>query len=538
MTADTVFVNGQVVTVDAENRICEAVAVRNGWIVAVGTNDEVKSMIGDSTKIVDLGGMTLVPGFIDAHMHITLYGTNKLGVSCKAPHIESLSDILTDLKEKVEQTPKEQWVRAWGFNDTKVVEQRFLTKEELDEVSKEHPILVARACGHISMANSQALELAGIKESSPDPQGGKIGRDESGVTTGVLFEAAHMNIFEVAKFTDEEMSEALASASEDLVSAGITSVHDAGGYGADNLRVMQEAVRAGEVKTRIYAMICALNKSQEFVEDFLKCGVVTGLGDKKFMVGPAKVFTDGSSSGPTVGTREAYTSDPNDFGILYYSQEELNDILGRAHEKGFQITAHAQGDRAIEMTLDCIEFALEKHPREDHRHRIEHAGLTMPDLLERMKNMGVIPIPNPAFFHEFGDGYIKNYGDRVKHMYPARDFIDAEMIVAAGSDSPVTSYDPLLGIHVAVNRKSQSGKDIGPNQRVSVTEAIRLFTWNGAYASFEEDIKGSVEPGKLADLVVLSEEILSVPEEQIKDVEIELTMIDGEVVFQRDTAAV
>ncbi len=301
---------------------------------------------------------------------------------------------------------------------------------------------------------------------------------------------------------------------------------------------MQKAVQSSDVKVRIYALICSLTGAQKLVEQLLDSGIATGLGDEKYKIGPVKLFTDGSSSGPTIATREPYTSDPDDYGILYYRQDQLDAILGRAHEIGFQITAHAQGDRAIEMVIDCIESALQSSPREDHRHRIEHAGLTMPDLLERMKNLNIIPILNPAFFYEFGDGYLKNYGDRVEHMYPAREFIDAGMIVAAGSDSPVTDYNPLLSIHVAVNRKSQSGKDVGLDQRISVTEAIRLFTWNGAYASFEEDIKGSVESGKLADLVVLSEEILSVPEEQIKDVEIELTMIDGEIVFQRDTATV
>lgn len=536
MAADKVFLNGQVITVDSEDRVEEAVAIEGNRISAVGANSEVESHIGESTQVVHLGGKSLLPGFIDSHMHITLYGTNRRSVSCKEPHIESLSDILTDLREKSGQTPKGEWVRAWGFNNTKVAEQRYLTRQELDEVSEEHPILVVRACGHISMANSRALELAAIDESTPDPEGGKIERDREGVPTGLLIEAAHMNLFEVAKFGEAELREALAAASDDLISSGITSVHDAGGYGAENLRVMQEAVGSGDVKVRIYAMVCALNNSQEFVEDFLRSGVVTGLGDERFKIGPAKVFTDGSSSGPTVATRQPYTSDPDDYGILYYGQEELNDVLGRAHERGFQITAHAQGDRAIEMMLDCIEAALEGHPRADHRHRIEHAGIAMPDLLQRMKTLGIIPIPNPPFFYEFGDGYLENYGERVHHMYPVRDYIDSGILAAAGSDSPVTAYPPLLGIHVAVNRESQSGQEVGADQRVSVMEAIKLYTQNGAYASFDENTKGSIEAGKLADLVVLDDRILDMPEEKIKDIDVGMTVIDGEMIFQKEAA--
>jgi predicted amidohydrolase YtcJ len=538
MSADKVFLNGQVITVDESDQVAEAVAVKGNRIVRVGANAEVAELVGDSTEVFELDGKSLLPGLIDAHMHINLYGASKLGINCKAPHLKSISDILASIEERAQQTPKGEWIRAWGFNNTKVTEKRYPTRWELDEASNEHPMLIVRTDGHISIANSKALELAEIDETTPDPEGGRIDRDQSGTPTGLLIETAHMGIMEAAKYSEEELQKALAAASDDLVSAGITSLHDAGGFGAYNLRAMQKAVQSSDVKVRIYALLCSLTGAQKLVEQMLDSGIATGLGDEKYKIGPVKLFTDGSSSGPTIATREPYTSDPDDYGILYYRQDQLDAILGRAHEMGFQITAHAQGDRAIEMVIDCIETALQSSPREDHRHRIEHAGLTMPDLLEKMKNLNIIPILNPAFFYEFGDGYLKNYGDRVEHMYPARGFIDAGMIVAAGSDSPVTGYDPLLGIHVAVNRKSQSGKDVGLDQRISVTEAIRLFTWNGAYASFEEDVKGSVEPGKLADLVVLSEEILSAPKEQIKDVEIELTMIDGEIVFQRDTAAV
>lgn len=538
MSADLVFRNGQIITVDENNRIAEAVAVKSNRIVAVGTGTEIQELVDERTKVVDLKGNSLLPGFIDSHLHITLYGTNKLGVSCKEPYITSIEDVLKALREKAKQTPKGHWVRAWGFNEINIAEQRYPTRWELDEISTEHPIMIIRTCAHISIVNSKALELAGIDELTADPEGGKIARDSGGVPTGVLFETAHMQMFERARYTEEELRQGMALASDDFIAAGITSIHDAGGYGPDNLRVMQEAVRSGDVKVRIYAMIGALNNSQEFVTKMMQAGVVTGLGDEHFRLGPAKVFTDGSSSGPTIATRQPYTSNPSDYGILYFTQEELNRILEEAHAKGFQITAHAQGDRAIEMMLDCIEEALRKHPREGHRHRIEHAGVTMPDLLERMKRLGVVPIPNPAFFYEFGDGYIKNYGERVHHMFPVRDFIDAGIIAAGGSDSPVTTFDPLMGIHVAVNRMSITGQEVGPNQRVSVLEAIKLYTWNGAYASFEEHIKGSIEPGKLADFAVLNAPILEVPVDRIKELQVEMTVIDGEIVYQQEKKSI
>lgn len=532
MFADKVFLNGEVITVDRTDRVTEAVAIKGNRIIGVGTDDDIKPFIDEKTEVFDLNGKSLLPGFIDAHMHITTYGTNKLGVSCKAPHIHTVEDILRDLRKKAEQTPKGQWVRAWGFNELKIKEKRFPTRQELDSVTRDHPLIIVRTCAHISVVNSYALKKANIDEQTPDPPGGKIGRDANGIPNGILIETAHMQMFEEASFSIEEMRKALSMASKDLIASGITSIHDAGSYGPDSLRAIQQAVQSGDVKVRVYAMVGALNNSDAFVEKMVASGVTTGLGDARFKIGPVKVFTDGSSTGPTVATREPYTSNPQDYGILYYSQEELDRILVEAHRHGFQITAHAQGDRAIEMLLNTMEKALADYPRTNHRHRIEHAGIAMPDLLERMKTLDVIPIPNPPFFYEFGDSYIENYGERVNHMYPVRDFIDNGIISAGSSDCPVTHYDPLLGIHVAVNRISQSGREVGTNQRVNVLEAIRLYTWNGAYASFEEDIKGSIEVGKLADLVVLSDTILCTPEAGIKDLDVAMTIIDGEVLYR------
>jgi predicted amidohydrolase YtcJ len=247
------------------------------------------------------------------------------------------------------------------------------------------------------------------------------------------------------------------------------------------------------------------------------------------------LFTDGSSTGPTIATREPYTSDPGYSGILYYKEEEIHQVLGQAHKRGFQITVHAQGDRAIEMYLNCVEKALNESPRKDHRHRIEHAGISSPDLQKRMKELGVIPIPNPPFPYEFGDIYIEHYGNRVNHMYAARDFIDNGILAAAGSDAPVTDHDPILGIHVAVNRTSRSGTEIGAIQSISVLEAIKLYTWNGAFASFDEEVKGSLEAGKLADLVVLNDSILKVDSQNIKDLKVESTILNGEILYHRET---
>ncbi|MFE4351293.1 amidohydrolase [Peribacillus butanolivorans] len=535
MQADIVFINGEVITVDQKNKVVEAVAVKGNRISAVGSNREVKGFIGEETKVIDLQGKTLLPGFIDAHIHLILYGVNQLAVSCKDEHIKSIEDLLNDLKEKASTIPKGEWIRAWGFNETVVKEKRYPTIAELDAISVEHPIIVSRTCSHISVVNSKALEIAKINENSENPTGGIIEKDKTGRFTGKLIETANMIMTEIASYTESELMKAVKIASEHFVAAGITSIHEAGAYGPESFRLLQQAVKSKDIRVRIYAMIGSLNNSHEFVNKMVEAGVITGTGDERFKIGPAKLFTDGSSTGPTIATRETYSSDPDNFGILYYSEEEIYQVLGQAHKKGYQITVHAQGDRAIEMYLNCVEKALEESPRKDHRHRIEHAGISSPDLQERMKNLELIPIPNPPFPYEFGDIYIQHYGNRVNHMYAVRDFIDNGIIAAGGSDAPVTDYNPLLGIHVAVNRTSQSGSEIGVAQSISVMEAIKLYTWNGAYASFEEDIKGSIEVGKLADFVVLTDSILKVNPLHIKDLQVESTIIDGEILYNSES---
>ncbi|MDN4523001.1 amidohydrolase [Fictibacillus fluitans] len=536
MKADVVFVNGEVLKVDEHHSIQEAVAVKENFIAAVGSNDDIKSYIGEKTEVIDLQGKSLVPGFIDSHVHLTIYGTNLLGVSCIESHIDSLEDIFYDLRMKVKETPKGKWVRAWGFDQHEIDEKRFPTREELDEISREHPILVIRTCNHMCVANSKALELADINNHTPDPEGGIIERDADGQLTGKLIENAHMQMFKVAGYSSEELSKSMKLASDAFIKEGITSIHDAGAYGkgSETLRIMQQAVGNKDIRVRVYAIMGSLTNSHDFVQQMVQEGKVTGLGNDNFKLGPVKLFTDGSSTGPTIATREPYTSDANNSGIIYYSQEDLDHYLGNAHKEGFQITAHAQGDRAIEMLLDCIEKAVKEHPRSNHRHRIEHAGIASPDLQQRMKELEIIPIPNPVFIYVNGDVYKQYYGDRVNVMYPARDYQELGIVAAFGSDAPVTFVNPLLGIHAAVNRKSKSGQNVGEQQRVDVLEALRCYTVNGAFASFDEKRKGSIEAGKLADLVVLSDSLLTIDPAKIKDLGVEMTMIDGKVLFKNE----
>ncbi|MEL3971910.1 amidohydrolase [Rossellomorea oryzaecorticis] len=528
MSATMLLINGEVVTVDSEFSVSEAVAIKDNKIIAVGTNEEILALKSEESAIINLDGRSILPGFNDAHAHLELYGTNKLGVNGK--EAGSIKELLAKLKEKAKSTPPGRWIRGWGYNQNHYEEGRHLSRWDLDSVSTEHPIIVVRTCGHISCVNSKALELAGIDPQAEDPSGGKYVR-EDGELTGLLLESAHMQMFLFANYSEDEVQHGLSLASEDYLAKGITSVHDAGGYGPDHIRFLQKAVSAKRIKQRIFALYGSLHDSPGMVKKGLASGIATGLGDEWMKIGPAKVFIDGSSSGPTAKTREPYKSDPEDSGILYLNQEELNESLGSAHGAGWQITAHAIGDEAVGMMIEAIRAALQRDPRENHRHRIEHSGMTPPDLMQKMKDLNIISIPNPAFIYEFGDGYVRDYGDRVDVMFPLRSFSENGVPFAMGSDSPITSADPIQGIYSAVTRKSNSGNIIGAGQRITVQEAIKAYTWTGAYASFEEHLKGSIEPGKLADLVVLNDSILTCELDSLRELKVELTILDGKIEY-------
>ncbi|WP_035281353.1 amidohydrolase [Brevibacterium album] len=528
----TIFTGGEVLTVDARDSVAEAVSVRSGLIEAVGTSAEIEALASPETRRVELSGRTLMPGFVDAHAHLTMVGSNLTSVSCKDPSVRSVADLLEQLRTKAGSLPAGTWVRAWGFNDTVIAEGRYPTRAELDGVTTEHPLIVVRACGHISAVNSRALELAGIDAATPDPVGGRISRDDSGEPDGVLIESAHMRMFSTAALSDAELDTSNEAGSELFAGHGVTSIHDATGQGFSHLRGLQRAVAAGLVKQRIYAVVGGLGDSLGIVRDTMRVGIFSGLGDHRFRIGPLKLFLDGSSSGPTVWTREPYTSDPSTCGVSYLSQEELDEVFVEAHAQGWQLTSHAQGDAAIEMLLNTIERAQREHPRANARHRVEHGGLAAPDLVARMAELGVVPTANPAFHYEYGDSYIRNYGERVEHMYPLADYVRAGVPVAIGSDAPVTEVSPLRGIHAALTRRSRSGAEVGARQRVGLMDAVRMYTLNGARASHEDEVKGSVEVGKFADLVVLDRSLMSADVEEIPEVGVAMTMVGGEVVWE------
>ncbi|MET3575494.1 amidohydrolase [Bhargavaea ullalensis] len=532
------FINGEVITANGNDDIAEAVAVEDGKIIVVGSTSDILKLRKDGASVTDLAGRTLMPGIIESHIHTTMYGANVLSVSCKDPAVRTIDDLLERLKEQAGRVPEGQWVRAWGFNETSIEDRRFPTKEELDRVTDKHPVMVVRACGHISAVNSRALEIGGLDNDSPDPEGGSLGRTPKGELDGRLIETAHMDLYQLAAHTRDEIREAHRVASEHFAEYGITAIHDATGYGIENVEALREDAEGGVISQRVYAMVGALNKPDEVVKHYLSRDIRTGDGNERFKYGPVKVFLDGSSSGPTVWTTEPYTSDPENYGVHYLSQDELDELFIPAHEKGWQLTAHAQGDAAIDQLLNTIDKALALHPREDSRHRIEHAGLARKDQVDRMKQLGAVPTPNPAFFHEYGDGYVKNYGKRAEGMYPLASYRDAGVTATLTADCPVTDFNPFRGIHSAMTRRSPSGKVVGGAECIGLLEAIRCCTINAAYSGFSETETGSIEPGKFADLTILDRSLINADVEEIPEIRVDRTVIGGETVFERAKAVV
>lgn len=533
MKADLIFYNGPVLTVAPRDKTESGVAVKSNRIIYVGDSDEALTFADGKTKLIDLKGRSLIPGFIDSHLHTAVLGANTLALDCRSPGVSSIEDIKNLIKEAVKVTPKGQWIRGWGYDHSKLEEKRHPSKWELDEIAPDHPVILTRVCAHISTHNTKSLELAGLTDESPNPEGGVMDRLNDSIT-GVMRENAHMQILKFSQLSREEIIEAMTAANNALIKEGITSVHDSGGYGCTQMSALQDAYAQGKMQIRLYCMIFSFVENLNFVEEYIHMGLHTGFGNEHFKLGPIKLMIDGSSSGPTAATLAPYTSNPTDSGILGMTQKQVDDIILRAHSAGWQVTSHAVGDKAVTMIVNAIEKALIQCPKKDHRHRIEHCAMVNDELLSRIQKLGIIPITNPIFLYEFGDGYMVNYGkERAFKMFTSKSFFDRDIKVAGSSDCPITFSNPILNMHLAINRQTQSGQLINSNERVSISQALQMFTINGAFASFEENIKGSIETGKLADLVVLSQSLYGTAADKIKEITVDMTIIDGKIVYEK-----
>ena len=527
LAPDTLIVNANVITVDARNPRAEAVAIKNGKFVAVGANKDVEDLSGPGTQVINLSGKTVTPGFIDAHIHVMSTGTKMVSsmVDCELP---SIGQVQEDLRLRARETPPGKWVMGFKYDDTKTVEGRMPSRWELDEVSREHPVIVTHRAGLMSSVNEKGLEEFGVTRDSAGPISGPYEREpESGEPNGVLYEAGEERIrfFVLSQASKEERLEGLKRITRMYAAAGLTSVHDAMVM-PEEVRVYQEAWEREELLLRVYMLV-----HENYFESFRDAGIRTGYGDDKLKWGGIKLTNDGG-----IATRTAYLSEPyigsEEHGLMLFEQEELDEKIRSIHEAGYQVCVHSNGDAAIDMTLRAFERAQEGYPRQGARHRIEHCTVVNLDILRRIKALGVVPTPFGAYAYQHGEK-MHFYGeDRARWMFAHRSFLDHGITCTGASDFTASPFEPLLGIQCCVTRTDMEGRVWGPNQKVSIDEALRIYTLNGAYASFEENIKGSITPGKLADLVVLGEDPTVVDPFSIKDIPIEMTMVGGEAVYE------
>jgi predicted amidohydrolase YtcJ len=530
LSADLVLLNGRVVTVDAEGTIAEAVAVKGSLIVAVGSDEEVSQTMGDETKVVDLEGRTILPGLIDSHMHPGSYGVFWVrGVRC-GPDIESMNELLERIREKADTTLEGRWILGYALDDVRL--GRYPSRAELDGVTPVNPLYIQRRDGHIGVANSLALGAASIEKGTPDPPHGKIDRDEGGEPTGVLRESAKDLVARMfPPYTEEEYVEGLRHVFDEFVSLGLTTIH-ASMTGSTEFRAMQRLRRGGESKLRV--CVHASGREDGMLEALIAAGIQTPFGDDWLKITELEWVFDTSTSGRTAAYYRPYVGEPDNYGILLYDQEDITDRVKRAHEAGIRIGLDGIGDRGIDRALDAIEAALKEKPREDHRHRIEHCCYVTPPIQRRLKELGVIDASANGFLHDLGDAYKANRGEEeMRWMWPHRTLIDQGIPAPAHSDCPVCSPNPWLGIYGLVTRKTSGGDVLFAGEGITPLEAIRAYTIDGAYAAWEENTKGSIEPGKLADLVIVDRDPLTISPDNLRDVETVMTVIDGKIVYER-----
>ena len=534
MTADRVFHGGRVYTSDPAGSWAEAVAVGGGRILDVGSDTDVLAA-HPGAEMIDLGGRTMVPGFIDPHNHYLASGESMASIDVGYPAVSSVDELVATVAEAAADTPAGEWVHGSGFDYAKYGEEP--TRWDLDRATTDHPVGLLHVSGHYLLVNSSALEMAGIDDDTPDPPGGRFVRDPGGRITGMCQDSAqglvqpvavdigrHGTNFHVTAPMDDLVA-AIERAGSAFLAAGLTTVADAQ-VSKREMAAYREARRRGRWWVRT---VCMPLSHQ--LADFGALGIAGPFGDDMLWIGPMKFYADGSMIGGTATFCEPYGENDEFTGILYHEPEALKELVVEAHRQGWQIGIHAQGDLAIGAVLDAFEAAMEAYPRPDPRHRIEHCGYPTPAQLERMARLGVIAVNQTNLLAISGDEFLVRLGEERGHwLQPMRAEIDAGVRFVLSSDSDVTSYRPVDTISSAVLRTSLGGRVIGPDQVVTVEEAVRAHTIDAGYSLFAEDRLGSIESGKYADLTVIDGDLFGVPLEEIAGLETWMTVLDGEVV--------
>lgn len=539
---DMALINGKVITVNKKDDIEEAVGLKKNKIVFVGKTADLVALVDDDTRIIDLKGRTLMPGIVDSHFHPILAGLlntepNSAIIDTFHQNCKSLEDMLNLIRAAVVLKEPGQWISMMGYEPMLFPEKRHPTIEELDAIAPHNPVHCMHGGGHICMYNSKALAYLNVY--TPE-DALKYPKNEveviDGKLTGMVRGHTHFWLWGQIEYSQEEQKRAALKSQAHALKNGITSIHDCGEFGKISYHIMQKMCRERTFKIRTYMMIHSIfgkpiSKLEN--EKFMGLGLMSGLGDSYFKIGGSKFMIDGGSGAPSCSTREPYSHDPSLPRERGWERQEVAEYIEYINNAECQATAHAIGDLAVEFMVEGYEEAYAKNPKTYLRHRIEHCAIVDQNLVDRMAKLKIIPTVNSGMLTTIGANYTKFYGERMKYMIALRSMVDAGIPVSIASDYPSGPVG-IAAIDGAVNRYDRiSCFQVDQTQCISVTEAIRCSTYNGAFASNEENFKGSIEVGKLADLIILSEDILSVPIDKIGEIKVEMTMIDGVIEYER-----
>jgi len=530
MQPSLILLNGKIYTMDEKNPKAEAVAIYHNIIRSVGKDSQIEKLAGPNTKVVNLKGKTVIPGITDAHVHFTSYAITTKRVNLDGA--VTINEALDRIKNRVMNARKGEWILGRGWDKNLWESGGFPRKEDLDKISPENPVALNCKDGHVMWVNSAALRTAGINKDTPQPEGGEIEIDaKSGEPTGILKELAQTRIREIIpEPTLEELTEATIEAIQQFQSVGITAITDS--EGTIPLKIFQNLLAKNMLGLRVSMMFPIEN-----LDAVIKYGIQSGFGNKMLKIMALKIVADGAIGSQTAAMLEGYENNPTNKGILRLSEKELDELVFKSTTNGIGVAVHCIGDRANRVVLDIIESNMNKVKSEDRvRYRIEHAQHLTGEDVVRFGKLGVIASMQPihiALDMDIANQYI---GERSRWAYPFRTLLDTGAILAFGSDAPVERFNPFLGIYTAVTRKRSPDYPKGgwyPQEKITVEEAVRAYTFGGAYAAGEEDVRGTITPAKLADIIVLSKNIFEIPLKQIIETEVEMTIFNGEVVYEK-----
>jgi predicted amidohydrolase YtcJ len=530
--------NGRIVTCDPRQPAARAVATRAGKIVGVGDDEAVLAEVGPGVDEIDLAGRTVVPGFIDAHNHFACTAETFFAVDARPASAKSIAELLVLVDHAAERTAPGGWVRGFGMDFTKFAEGRRPTRWDLDDVTRDHPVVILHVSGHYALVNSRALADRGVTDDVADPPGGSLERDAAGRPTGLLLDSATNLVLQSSvdigghgpnihtAIETEALVAMLDEASRRYLAAGLTTICDPQ-VTSRELTAYREARARGALRIRTVAMPLSHQ-----LEQLLAIGLVGPFGDDWLSIGGMKFYTDGAITGGTavfsrpMGSRGQYP------GTLNHQPAELASLLRRAAAAGWQLAIHTMGDRAMGIMLDAVEGAMAAGPEWDARHRIEHATWPTPEQLGRIARLGMVPVTQPGSIAELGDIWRDHLGDRIERATPLREELDLGIRPVISSDAFVQSYRPLDTIAAAVRRVTPSGVRVGADQELTIEEALSAHTIDAARALHMEDRIGSIEPGKLADLTIIDGDLLASPPDMIRDLPIWMTVLGGSIAYR------